>query len=266
MATDSESPSRCDTSYLLQMSEALDDKGIVEKFQKIMSPVVLPIMDALNQANSTIASLQQQLQEKDIAISNLQSKVCGMELRLDDLEQLGRQGSMRVFGIPEVTPGTVDDKVSAVCNDQMKVKLKLTIEDLEVVHRVGKPPPSPSNPDDTKSDVTESSDATTTKPHPILVKFSCRRTKARVMKNKKHLKDNLHVSPDGNITSPVYVADDLTKWHTNLSYRARLLKHSGKIADIWTFDSKILVKSLHNHEYCWNQQISHWKIYVSCTW
>ena len=244
MATDSESPSRCDTSFLLQMSEALDDKDIVEKFQKIMSPVVLPIIDALNQANSTIASLQHQLQE--IAISNLQSKVWGMELRLDDLEQQGRRGSVCVFGIPEVIPGTMDDKVLVVCNDQMKVRSKLTLEDLEVVHRVGKPPSSPSNPDDAESDVTESSDTTTTKPRPVLVKFSSRRTKVRVMKYMKHLKDNPYVSPDGNITSPVHVANDLTKRRTNLSYHARLLKHSGKIADTWTFDSKILVNTLHN--------------------
>ena len=110
MATDGESPSSCDTSFLLQMSEALDDKDTVEKFPKIKSPVALPIMDAQNQTNSTITSLQQQLQEKDIAISNLQSKVCDMELRLDDLDQQGQWGSVGVFVVPEVTPGTVDDK------------------------------------------------------------------------------------------------------------------------------------------------------------
>ena len=178
----------------------------------------------------------------------------------------------------------------------MKVRPKLTIADLEVVHRVEKPQQSPCNPDDAESeDATESSDGTT-KARPIRImndnikqkyviaiwkmyhiiliitfvkseitvsvsltfcisicqfyrcdnKFGSRRTKARVMKNTKHLKNNPYVSPDGKITSPVHVADDLTKRRAKFSYRARLLKHSGKIADTWTFDSKILVTTLQN--------------------
>ena len=61
-------------------------------------------------------------------------------IQLDDLEQQGRRGSMRVFGVPEDTPGSVDSKVLALCNSQMDVSPPLVMEDLEVVHRLGKPP------------------------------------------------------------------------------------------------------------------------------
>ena len=244
MASSDESSAICNTSFMLQMSEALDDEDIVKKFQRIMSPLLSPIKDALDQANSTFASLQKQMQEKDLVITNLQTKVSDLEISLDDQEQQGRRGSMRLFGVPEVTSGTLDDKVLAVCNGLMKVCPKLTIEDLEVVHRVGKPPPSTSDTHDDHGDADQNAALDHTPPRPILVKFSSRRTKARVMKNKKKLKDNPYVCPDGTL-SPVYVADDLTKQRANLAYRARLLRRSGSITDTWTFDSKILVKTLH---------------------
>ena len=66
MASLDESSIICNTSFRMQMSEALDEEDIVKKFKRIMSPVVSPIMDALKQAYSTIALLQKQAQEKGL--------------------------------------------------------------------------------------------------------------------------------------------------------------------------------------------------------
>ena len=82
-------------------------------------------------------------------------------------------------------------------------------------------------------------------PRPILVKFASRRTKARVMKCKKKLKNNPCIRLDGTL-SPVYVSDDLTKRRAGLAYQARSLRRTGTIADAWTFDSKVYVKDNHN--------------------
>ena len=232
-------PSICtSTSFLLQLSEALDDGQIAQKFQSIMSPLLKPVTDALQRCNATIESLQGQLKAKDAHIADLQKKVDDLELQVDGLEQQGRRGSMRIFGIPEDTPGAVDDKVLTLCNDHIKVSPKLILDDLEVVHRLGKPPPADGQSNDADPD---------SKPPPrsIIVKFASRRTKARVMENKKNLKDNPWENLDGTLAK-VYVTDDLTKRRATLAFKARQLKRAGKILDTWTTENKILVKDSHN--------------------
>ena len=232
-----DSPSSCtSTSFLLQLSEALDDGQIAQKFQSIMSPLLKPVMDALNQCNTIIESLQGQLKAKDAHIADLQKKVDDLELQVEGLEQQGRRGSMRIFGIPEDTPGTLDDKVLALCNDHIKVRPKLVLEDLEVVHRLGKPPPADGQSNETEPDP---------KPRSIIVKFASRRTKARIMENKKNLKDNPWEKLDGTLAK-VYVADDMTKRRATLASKACQLKRAGKILDTWTIENKNLVKDSHN--------------------
>ena len=119
-----------------------------------MTPLLKPLSDALAQANATIASLRKRIDKKDNAIANLEQQVRDLDIRVDDLEQQGRRGSMRVFGIPEDTPGSVDLKILTLCNKQMKVSPPLTLEDLEVVHRLGKPLPGRAGSSDVPDDVT----------------------------------------------------------------------------------------------------------------
>ena len=135
---------------------------------------------------------------------------------------------MRVFGLTEDISGELDDKVLTLVNNHLKVQPQLAPEDLEVVHRVGKAPEST----ETSSDASQ--ERTPSKPRPILVKFASRRTKIRVMKMKRTLKDNLLTKDDGSVI-PVYIANDLTKHRAGLAFRARQLKRSGGISDTWTF-------------------------------
>ena len=67
-------------SFLLHLSESLDDEHIITKFQKIMKPVMEPVMEALNVANSQIACPQEQLDKKDEAISAVQDRVTDLEI------------------------------------------------------------------------------------------------------------------------------------------------------------------------------------------
>ena len=142
-----------------------------------------------------------------------------------------------MFGIPEGTPGNTDTKILSLCNKNLGLEPPLVLDDLEVTHRVGRPPavPNPNN------DSTESPP----KPRPILVKFASRRVKGRVMDERSTLKDNPLKLDNGN-TVKIYIQDDLTKRRANLAYRARQLKNAKKILDTWVSNCKILVKDNYN--------------------
>ena len=242
------------TAFKLSLQESLLDPTIVEHYQKIFKPMLAPIQDALHQSNQLVDSLRKQIQAKDEEITILRSEVTNLKVKYDDLEQHGRRGSMRIFGVPEHTKGTVDDKVLRLVNSHLKVSPPLVLEDIEVAHRLGKPPPKPqvSDPPDAPEPDEDNSEHSlpppvrpTTPPRSIIVKFASRRTKARVMKCKKNLKDNPFEAADGSRYS-VYLADDLTKRRAQMAYEARQLKRAGLIQDTWTFDSKILIKDLRN--------------------
>ena len=251
-------------SFLLHLSEALDDGDIIKKFRTIMSPLMTPVMDALNQANATIDSLEKRMDEKDNKIAALEQNISEMDLRLDDLEQQGRRGSMRVFGIPEVTPGSVDAKVLALCNGQMGMSPPLVLEDLEVVHRLGKFSPGTQNADvpapPAPARDSRPASLANSEPHeapavpgpkhqlphqPTQPRPAPRPILGRVMGCKKELKSNPCTRLDGTL-SPVYVSDDLTKRRATLAFQARTLKRAGTVADAWTFDSKIYIKDNYN--------------------
>ena len=248
-------------AFRLSLQQSLLDPAIVEQYQQIFKPMLAPIQESLKQSNLLVDSLRKQLQTKDEQITSLRNEVTNLKVLYDDLEQHGRRGSMRIFGVPEHTTGTVDDKVLCLINKHLKVSPPLVGEDIEVAHRLGKPPPKPQVSDpparsDASADDSDQQpgDSGPTSPSPeqpsspprsIIVKFASRRTKAQVMRNKKNLKDNPFKAADGSCHS-VYIADDLTKRRAQMAYQARQLKRAGLIQDTWTFDSKILVKDLRN--------------------
>lgn len=238
------------SAFKLVLQESLLDPTIIQQFQKILKPMLAPIHDALKHSNLLVDSLRKQLKDKESEVADLRSEVQALKVSYDDLEQHGRRGSMRIFGMPEHTTGHVDDKVLSLINDHLQVTPPLVLDDIEVAHRLGKPPPPPFVPDpvpvhqasggDASADVS-SSPSTLPPPRAIIVKFASRRTKARVMRNKKLLKDNPFKAADDS-THTVYISDDLTKRRANLAYQARQLKSSDKIRDTWTYDCKILIK------------------------
>ena len=128
-------------AFKLWLQQSLLDPAIVEQYQQIFKPMLAPIQESLKQSNQLVDSLRKQLQTKDEEITSLRNEVTNLKVLYDDLEQHGRSGSMRIFGVPEHTTGTVDDKVLCLINKHLKVSPPLVLEDIEDAHRLGKPPP-----------------------------------------------------------------------------------------------------------------------------
>ena len=96
---------------------ALEDEEIVERyklifepmFKTLMLPVTSKLTDTVAMLSQSITSLKKEVEEKDSIIRELQGSVSRLQVTVDDLEQHGRRESMRVFGLPETTPGSTDD-------------------------------------------------------------------------------------------------------------------------------------------------------------
>ena len=243
---------------------ALEDVNVIERLRLILQPSITEKLDPVTRVlqetvkdlQQTVGSLQSSIKWKDEEIEGLRREVIDLKARADDLEQHSRRASIRVFEIPEDTPGTTDQKLLHLCNQAMQLKPPLTLEEIEVSHRVGRIEAA-------SLQSTDGETATVVKPRPIIVKFVSRRTKARVMADRNNLKrigkSNRHpdddnpedtVFKDGATTEdlaqiyprPVFVSDDLTKDRARLVFKARELKRQGRILDTWVHDCSILVR------------------------
>ena len=250
---------------------ALEDTRIVDRFRLILQPSIEGSLDPITGAlNDTVADLQQAvsalqstIRNKDDEILALRREVAEMQSRNDDFEQHSRRASVRVFGVPENTPGSTDDKLLDLCNMGLKLQPPLALEEIEVSHRVGKVIEERVEPSDGQT-------MTKAKLRPIIVKFVSRRTKARVMAARKILRPKKTKTPtdvdsapapatDENVygdeqtmdnqaqfrrrfPDPVYIADDLTRSRAKLAFCARELLRKRLISETWVFDCSIYIK------------------------
>ena len=161
-----------------------------------------------------------------------------------------------------------DDKLLALFNQRMKMQPPISLDDIEVSHRLGKVAVAfATTPDNADYGTRAFAERQSPKPRPIIVKFASWRTKACVMKARKNLRPSCPSRNDDNDASdspshssdvgdddatdsrpltPVYITDDLTKGRAKIAYLARELKRKIKIRDTWVLDSNIYVRDLHN--------------------
>jgi ABC-type Na+ efflux pump permease subunit len=74
-----------------------------------------------------------------------------------------------------------------------------------------------------------------TQPNKLRIVFSDNGKKAKVIKQKKKLKD-----------SQIWVTDDLTKLRSELAYEARKAVREEKISQTWVHDSNVFIKKTSN--------------------
>ena len=166
---------------------ALEDNNVVGRFCLILKPSIVESLDpvktalqtAVKDLQQTVVSMQDTIRKRDDEIQALHHEVIVLRAHQDDLEQHIRQASVRVFGVPENIPSSTDEKLLDICNNVMALKPSLSLNDIEVSHRVGKIDSQTSQADDGTVLVAN---------HPIMVKFVSRGTKARVMAARKKLR------------------------------------------------------------------------------
>ena len=121
---------------------ALGQPEVVERLGLIFEPLLKSHLDPISsKLNDTIksltqmvATLKEEVKNRDQTIQVLQGEVSQLHTRLDDLEQHGRRDSIRIFGLPEEAPGTTDEKVLKPVNGRMKLQPPLEFEEISVSH------------------------------------------------------------------------------------------------------------------------------------
>ena len=233
-----------DTFRLMKVEALSDhDDAVVAKLKKIFMPMFDRLQDALDSVNKSNQQLTKRMDEKDSQTHQLERKIGTLEEKIDDIEQWGRRGSIRIHGLPQHTPGTVDEKVLKVINEGVKLKPPLVLVGIEVAHRLPRRKEAiPHQPKETgdEAGVAATDVNKTVLPEQVIVKFASRRCKARVMEVKKDLK-KLH-----NLDYPLYFQDDLTPRRAKLAYHARQLRRNGQLSDTWVTETKIIANDLHN--------------------
>ena len=149
--------------------------------------------------------LEQQL-EKTIKViagsltDNFKKELCrlqqsNLQLRyeLDRQEQYSRRETVRIVGLPEEKDESVEEKVMSLFG---KLDCGVQKEEISIAHRNGKVSGDPK------------------KPRHILVRFTSRRSKAKVMAKKKCLKNDKNCQK-------VYINDDLTALRSKLLKKAK---------------------------------------------
>ena len=134
--------------FILAVLQAFQQDCVVQQLQKIFKSSIAPLEDALRQMNETNAALRRQIADRDETIGKLEVRVTELELKSDDNEQQGRKGSIRIFGLPEQGQGTLERKLMRLCNDHLKLQPPICENDIDVAHRLGKPPPNPQPHDE----------------------------------------------------------------------------------------------------------------------
>ena len=191
------------------------------------------------------------LSERDKEISDLRNENEELREELDELQQYSRKPSIRVYGIPESEDEDTDRLLLQLFNKRMQLQPPVQLQEIEISHRVGRNPNGVQPPDQPSL------------PRAIIARFASRRIKAKVMKEKKKLRekpapatkenetngsgttDNVE---DASLTSswPIFISDDLTRRRALLAKMGRDLRRRGKIRDTWVFDGRIMIKDNRN--------------------
>ena len=125
-----------DTFKLMMVGTLSDhDDAVAAKLKKIFMPMFDRLHDALDSMNKSNQQLTKRMDEQDSQIHQLERKIGTLQEKICDIEQWGPRGSIRSHGLPQHTPGTVDEKVLKVINEGLKLKPPLVLTDIEVAHR-----------------------------------------------------------------------------------------------------------------------------------
>ena len=217
---------------------ALGNKDIAIKLRAAMG-----VSRQLAGLQQEVHALRSELASKDARIETLQKKVDAIELKQDELEQYSRRNWESLSGLTEEADEDVVKGVLVTLNNVMCITAPIDISEIERMHRVGKPEANKSRP--------------------VLIKFATYRSKSRVLERRRFLNPAKRTEARQTLRDMIgpqteddtrantierqdrlYLNDDLTRSRAQLLYESRQANKKQLIADCWSYDGSIIVKTL----------------------
>ena len=191
--------------YVKGLKTALSDPSVVDILKEL---ICLPMVKEIEELRADLA-------KKDETILHLQRNVSELELKCDDLEQYSRRNNLRICGLPENPEEKLLVDLPEFLNKELKISPPVTTNDICRTHRIG--PPGQQ------------------KPRAVILKLATYQVRERIYGSRAKLK---------NYSRQVFVNEDLTKLRSRLLWKGRQMKKAKVIADTWTHDGRVLIKTL----------------------
>ena len=207
-----------DDSLVLHLIEALKDDRVMRALHTDSDK----LHDKIDSLTVLVTNLTTQLENKEQRITELEKTVALLEVSIDDQQQYSRRANLRFTGIEENAGEDTTKKVLQILNETMQLEPPISLDQIERSHRLGRVTPDQR------------------RPRTLIVRFRSERSRDTVYKARGQLKEFNHRSDP---VKRIFVNEDLTSRRANIAFETRKLKKEKKIADCWTFNGRILIKS-----------------------
>ena len=210
-----------EVAFKLSFLEALDDDQVCKKLVKIMKSATSDLVQTINSLRDEVRSLKTQVADRDNTIAQMKDEIQELRYQNDALEQYGRRNCLRITGISDAEEDSTATVVT-LANEVLKIDPPIDPRDINNSHRLPKPRNAPAD-----------------QPHPIIVRFTRKVDRDRVLKGRKELKN---FNEDKLVKT--YINEDLTTTRARLFAAARAQQKSGRLQQVWTFNGNVKVKTL----------------------
>ena len=238
--------------FCLGLLDALKQPDVIAAYTRMFKN---SLKEELDDIKGEITGLRNALKAKDDRIAKLESDVMDLHNKLDDQEQYTRRNTLCVSNIPEKQ--FEDTTATALKLFNKKMKVPITVADIDRAHRYGKRKPNG--------------------PRGIMVKFATHRARSTVFRAKSTLGPNgvplvpawtaaeaagFTQDPAGELGGPdgdqdpedpdqvdpemaefddVYISESLTDRRQYLMFQCRVARRKHTIKKCWSSDGQILV-------------------------
>ena len=209
-----------EAAFMLNLSQCLDDPEIVTKLTAIFTGGNAPVLESVKTLTDTVKDLKDKLSQKDKVISELRGEVESLRASHDALDQYGRRADCRISGIAENWGNDTTPAVVHLANKVLMLDPPLENKDIEISHRLPKPPT-----------------AKAASPRPVIVRFKSRDDRFRFISQRSKLKKH---HEDGG--PEYFINENLTTFRAQLFATTRKLYTAKHISQCWTYNGNIKVK------------------------
>ena len=219
----------------------VDIKNLKDSNKKLLKEIE-SLHNKDTELRQKVSRLEEKLDAKDKDLLALRNKNAELDKKLDDQEQYSRRNTLRLQGLPELKDEDLPIRFRHLAMTRLNTEMEAL--DIDSIHRVG----------DKKQNA----------PRDILIKFTTHQARRVIFKARNDLRKpgktpqefDPEIETEDSQDDQLYEADinqrgifineDLTRKRSNLLWKARQMKKEKKINDCWSYDGKVMVKTLAN--------------------